>query len=36
VVFDHMDPIAWAESKLSGRSFADLVKERATRIEKAA
>ncbi|MDQ3100623.1 MAG: hypothetical protein M3R08_04495 [Bacteroidota bacterium] len=36
VVFDHLDPIAWAESKLTGRSFADLVKERAMRISTAA
>ncbi|MBL7940241.1 MAG: hypothetical protein JNL43_12840 [Flavobacteriales bacterium] len=32
VVFDHMDPIAWVESKLTGRPFAELVRERATRV----
>jgi tetratricopeptide (TPR) repeat protein len=36
VVFDHMDPIAWAASKITGRPFAELVKERALRISKAA
>ncbi len=36
VVFDHLDPIAWAESKITGRPFAELVKERAMRISKAA
>ncbi len=36
VVFDHMDPVAWAESKLSGRPFAELVRERALRIGRAA
>ncbi len=36
VVFDHLDPIAWAESKLTGRAFDELVKERAMRISKAA
>ncbi|HMC96320.1 MAG TPA: hypothetical protein VKG92_01580, partial [Flavobacteriales bacterium] len=30
-VFDHLDPIAWVQSKLSGRAFADLVRERAVR-----
>lgn len=36
VVFDHLDPIAWAESKITGRPFAELVKERAMRIASAA
>lgn len=35
-VFDHLDPIAWVESKLTGRPFADLVKERAKRVKAAA
>lgn len=36
VVFEHMDAIAWAESKVTGRSFTDLVKERAMRMASAA
>ncbi len=36
VVFDHMDPIAWVESKLTGRPFAELVRERAMRVRAAA
>lgn len=28
VVFEHLDPIAWAESKLCGRDFGELVRER--------
>ncbi|MEO8589544.1 MAG: hypothetical protein ABI432_09260 [Flavobacteriales bacterium] len=35
-VFDHLDPIAWVRSKLSGRSFAELVRERAARSDLAA
>ncbi|MBP6390819.1 MAG: hypothetical protein KA175_07790 [Flavobacteriales bacterium] len=35
-VFDHLDPIAWAESKLTGRPFAVLVRERALRSARAA
>jgi hypothetical protein len=30
-VYDHFDPLAWVESKLTGRSFAQLVRERAPR-----
>ncbi len=30
-VFDHLDPIAWAESRITGRPFAELVQERARR-----
>ncbi len=29
VVFEHLDPLAWATSKLTGRSFADHAQERA-------
>ncbi len=36
VVFDHMDPIAWAESKITGQAFAELVRDRAMRIGNAA
>jgi tetratricopeptide (TPR) repeat protein len=36
VVFDHLDPLAWAESKLTGRSYGELVRERADRLGKAA
>ncbi len=36
VVFDHLDPIAWVQSKLSGRPFAELAKERAMRVRAAA
>lgn len=36
VLYDHLDPIAWAASKLTGRAFADIVKERAQRQVKAA
>jgi len=36
VVFDHLDPIAWVQSKLSGRPFAELAKERALRVRAAA
>lgn len=35
-VFDHLDPLAWAGAKLSGRSYADLVKERVPRTDHAA
>lgn len=35
-VFDHLDPIAWAESKLGGRPYAELVRERAARMADAA
>lgn len=28
-VFDHLDPIAWVRAKISGRPFAELVRERA-------
>lgn len=35
-VFEHFDPIAWAESKLSGRSFAEVVQERARGLGRAA
>ena len=35
-VFDHLDPVAWAESKLHGRPFEDIVKERATKVATAA
>ena len=28
VVLEYMDPIAWVESKLSGRKFADIVRSR--------
>lgn len=35
-VLEHLDPIAWAESKLSGRSLAEAMKERAQRMGKAA
>lgn len=35
-VFDHLDPIAWVESKLTGRPFAELVQERAKRAALAA
>jgi tetratricopeptide (TPR) repeat protein len=31
VVFEHMDPLAWVESKLSGRLFGELVQERTQR-----
>jgi len=30
-VYDHFDPLAWVESKLTGRPFAQLVRERAPR-----
>jgi len=36
VVFEHMDPIAWAQSKLTGRPFAEIVRERAMRVKAAA
>ncbi len=36
VVFDHFDPIAWVESKLTDRPFPELVKERSQRTIKAA
>lgn len=36
VVFDHFDAMAWADSKLSGRPFSELVRERALRSSKAA
>ncbi len=36
VVFDHLDPIAWAESKLGANYFADAVQERALRAKRAA
>ncbi len=35
-VFDLLDPLAWAESKLQGRPFAEMVKERAMRVGRAA
>ena len=35
-VFDHLDPIAWAKSKLTGLPFAELVKERALSVGRAA
>ncbi len=35
-VFDHMDPIAWVEGKLTGRAFAEVVKERVHRSDVAA
>ncbi|MBK9175191.1 MAG: hypothetical protein IPM46_02405 [Flavobacteriales bacterium] len=35
-VLEHLDPIAWAESRLSGRLFADAMKERALRMGRAA
>jgi len=35
-VFGHFDPIAWVQSKLSGRSFAELVRERAGKVVLAA
>ncbi|MCB0764729.1 MAG: hypothetical protein KDC00_02060 [Flavobacteriales bacterium] len=35
-VFDHLDPIAWAQSKIQGRTFAELVSERALSPTKAA
>jgi tetratricopeptide (TPR) repeat protein len=36
VVFDHLDPIAWAEARLTGRPFAELVQERAQGMGRAA
>jgi len=36
VLYDHLDPIAWAASKITGRSFAEIVKERSSRQRKAA
>lgn len=36
VLYDHLDPIAWAASKINGRPFAEIVKERALRQRKAA
>ena len=35
-VFDHLDPLAWVDSKLTGRSFAELVRERAASLPRAA
>lgn len=35
-VLDHMDPIAWAESKLGGRPLAACISERARRVGRAA
>lgn len=35
-VFDHLDPIAWVQAKLSGRRFAEHVRERARRSDLAA
>jgi tetratricopeptide (TPR) repeat protein len=35
-VFDHLDPIAWALGKLTGKPFGQLVKERAQRVASAA
>jgi len=35
-VFDHLDPIAWAQSKLTGLPFAELVKQRAQNVGRAA
>ncbi|MBP6310628.1 MAG: hypothetical protein WAR83_01230 [Flavobacteriales bacterium] len=35
-VFDHLDPIAWAQSKLTGLPFAKLVKQRAQNAGRAA
>ncbi len=35
-MFEHFDPIAWAESKLSGKSLSHHVRERARQMEQAA
>lgn len=35
-VFDHFDPVAWAESKLTGGSFAERIKQRMRAVERAA
>lgn len=35
-VLDHMDPVAWAESRLSGRPLAACISERARRVGRAA
>lgn len=35
-VFDHLDPLAWAGAKLSGRPYAELVRERVQRTARAA
>ena len=35
-VLDHLDPLAWVDSKLGGRSFAELVRERAASLLRAA
>ncbi|MCW5900004.1 MAG: hypothetical protein KIT10_12115 [Flavobacteriales bacterium] len=34
--FDHLDPIAWAVARLEGRAFAEVVRERARRVGRAA
>jgi hypothetical protein len=36
VVFDHLDPIAWADAHLNGRTFGEMVRVRAMRPAKAA
>ncbi|MFZ1687636.1 MAG: hypothetical protein WAU70_09455 [Flavobacteriales bacterium] len=36
VLYDHLDPIAWAASKITGKPFAEIVRERALRPRKAA
>ncbi|MBK8228695.1 MAG: hypothetical protein IPK70_16150 [Flavobacteriales bacterium] len=35
-VLDYMDPVAWAESRLTGSPFADCIRERAKRMGRAA
>jgi len=36
LVFDHLDPIAWVDSKLTGKPFAALVQARSLRVQQAA